>query len=910
MESGKDKEDFEILFNTSVDANSISRQNDGLILNINEGFLAISGYTRDEVVGKKISDLGVYKNAADWQKIVEELNKRGYCENMDVAFWRKDGSTFPVSITAKIIRLHGAAYIFSKIRDITGQKRADAEREALLEIMRGFAVKKELQEILAIVHHSVAKVIHAENFFVVFHNKATGLFEEVYTVDQNDLPAPPSRLEKSTTAYIFRTGEALIITPETFRKLEALGEVALVGTRSASWIGVPLKTRDDTIGVIVVQDYEREDLYTEDDKNFLAHIGAQVALAIERKQAEGALMVSEARFKTMFDEAPLGIGLTNSLTGEIYSVNSTFAKIAGRTAEELIETDWLTITHPDDIQKDLDQMALLNAGKIHGFQMEKRLLRQNGDTVWINMTIARINVYDETSPCHLCMIEDINERKRVDTALQESEAKHRSMISNISDVIAIMDRDGILKYESSNIEKWFGWQAEDLVGSSGWSTVHPDDLQRTQSEFAALQEKDRAVNTIELRLKCKDGSYKLINLTAVNLINDPIINGVLMNYHDVSEHKLLEEARRLSEEKFSMAFHTSPDSININRLNDGLYIEINEGFSSLTGYTPEEVIGKTSLELNIWSRPEDRKRLVEGLRERGEVVNLEAPFRCKNGEIKICLMSARIIKLNQDPCILSITRDITGRKQAEEQIVLLNMELEQHVNERTAQLTAANQELEAFSYSVTHDLRTPLRILDGYSKILVEDHAGQLDEEGKHYLARIQEASRRMDSLINDLLNLSRVTQAQFARKQVNLSALAQLISAELKAQDPHRMVAFEIAPDLVVEGDPDLLKIALENLLGNANKFTSRREQAVIQVDKFEREGKWVYFVRDNGAGFDKNYSDKLFGAFQRLHNEKDFPGTGIGLATVRRIINRHGGAIWAEGAVDQGATFYFTLA
>ena len=157
----------------------------------------------------------------------------------------------------------------------------------------------------------VAKVIHAENFFVVFHNKATGLFEEVYTVDQNDLPAPPSRLEKSTTAYIFRTGEALIITPETFRKLEALGEVALVGTRSASWIGVPLKTRDDTIGVIVVQDYEREDLYTEDDKNFLAHIGAQVALAIERKQAEGALMVSEARFKTMFDEAPLGIGLTS-----------------------------------------------------------------------------------------------------------------------------------------------------------------------------------------------------------------------------------------------------------------------------------------------------------------------------------------------------------------------------------------------------------------------------------------------------------------------------------------------------------------------------------------------------------------------------------------------------------------------
>jgi len=877
----------------------------------NQAFASTFGKTPDYFIGKTFRDIYPQEDADRRFEIIKKVFQSGKSDSFEISVPLPDKTLYFHSTTSPIKDETGNVILaVTHSTDITDQKRVDAERETLLEIMQGFAVTNDLHEILAIVHRSVAKVIHAVNFFVVFYNNTTGLFEEVYTVDQRDLPAPPSRLEKSTTAYIYRTGEALIITAQNFRALEALGEVHLVGTRSASWMGIPLKTLEGTIGVIVVQDYEIPDLYTEDDKNFMVHIGTQVALAIERKQAEGALIVSESRFKTIFDQAPLGMALTNSLTGEIFSVNSTFAKIVNRTVKELTHTDWTTITHPDDLQKNLDQMALVNAGKINGFQMDKRFLHQNGDIVWVNMTIARMNGEDEANPCHLCMIEDITERKRTEAALRESDAKHRRMIANISDVIAIMDRDGILRYESPNIEKWFGWQAEDLVGSSGWDTVLPDDLERIRTVYLRLLEKDRAEKMAEFRFKCKNGSYKWINLTAVNLSNDPLINGILMNYRDISERKLLEEAQRLSEEKFTTAFQTSPDSININRLNDGLYIEINQGFSALTGYTPDEVVGKTSLELDIWVNPEDRKRLVKGLRDHSEVKNLEAPFRCKNGEIKTCLMSARIINFNQEICILSITRDITERKRAEEQIQLLNTELEQRVTDRTAQLTAANQELEAFSYSVSHDLRAPLRIMDGYTKILVEDYASQLDGEGNLYLTRIQDASQRMGHLINDMLNLSRVTQTQFTRQRVDLGALARQVAAELKTQDPQRLVSFDIAPDIVVEGDADLLRIALENLLGNAYKFTSRRKKAAIQVGKFEQEGTPVYFVRDNGAGFDKNDTGKLFRAFQRLHSDKDFPGTGIGLATVKRIINCHGGSIWAEGVVDGGATFYFTLA
>jgi light-regulated signal transduction histidine kinase (bacteriophytochrome) len=217
--------------------------------------------------------------------------------------------------------------------------------------------------------------------------------------------------------------------------------------------------------------------------------------------------------------------------------------------------------------------------------------------------------------------------------------------------------------------------------------------------------------------------------------------------------------------------------------------------------------------------------------------------------------------------------------------------------------------LEAFSYSVSHDLRAPLRALDSFSKAMLEDYAGQLDEQGLHYITRIQNASQRMGQLIHDLLNLSRISRAEFIRQEVDLSVLANAIMAELNALSPQRQVEFELPAQMIVQGDANLLKIALENLLNNALKFTSQRELAVIQVGMLAQDGDPIYFVRDNGAGFDMTYANKLFGPFQRLHNENEFPGTGIGLATVQRIVQRHGGRVWAEGAVEQGATFYFTL-
>jgi light-regulated signal transduction histidine kinase (bacteriophytochrome) len=265
---------------------------------------------------------------------------------------------------------------------------------------------------------------------------------------------------------------------------------------------------------------------------------------------------------------------------------------------------------------------------------------------------------------------------------------------------------------------------------------------------------------------------------------------------------------------------------------------------------------------------------------------------------------ARMVRGSKD-VVLMIVRDITEQKRAQEALIKEKEEVEK----KTHQLQVYVNELEAFAYSVSHDLRAPLRSIDGFSQVLLEDYNDKLDDEGKDYLQRVRSASQHMAELIDDLLNLSRVTRCDMGSTNVDISALAQTIAAEFKQNEPERDVQFTIAPGLVVRGDANLLRIALENLLGNAWKFSSGREHARIEMGYARNNGRSAYFVRDNGAGFNMDYTDKLFGVFQRLHSDKEFEGTGIGLATVQRIISRHGGTIWAEGAVDKGATFYFRL-
>jgi PAS domain S-box-containing protein len=262
--------------------------------------------------------------------------------------------------------------------------------------------------------------------------------------------------------------------------------------------------------------------------------------------------------------------------------------------------------------------------------------------------------------------------------------------------------------------------------------------------------------------------------------------------------------------------------------------------------------------------------------------------------------------------VTAAIRDITARKKAEAQLLHKVEELNRSnadMAEMVNRAAAANQELEAFAYSVSHDLRAPLRSLDGFSQVLLEDYADKLDADGRDSLHRIRAASQRMGLLIDDMLSLSQVTRREVVSARVDLSGIAAEIMAELRLRQPRRQVEFINAPGLVVNSDPDLMRIVLANLLGNAWKFTGRRAQARIEFGAADHQGRPAYFIRDDGVGFDMAYAGKLFGAFQRMHSIRDFEGTGIGLATVQRVIHRLGGQVSAEAALDRGATFFFSL-
>jgi PAS domain S-box-containing protein len=340
------------------------------------------------------------------------------------------------------------------------------------------------------------------------------------------------------------------------------------------------------------------------------------------------------------------------------------------------------------------------------------------------------------------------------------------------------------------------------------------------------------------------------------------------------------------------------------------WIYANRAAREISGYTEEELYS-----MRFWDfvHPDYRDRgKQKGLdRQQGKIVPraYELKIITKNGVEKWVSLTGNPIKYEDKPTALISAIDITERKLAEEDLKKYREHLEELVRERTIKLEASNKELEAFSYSASHDLRAPLRTIEGFSQALLEDCEDKLDIQGKNYLIRIRAATRRMAELIEDLLQLSRITRTETNMGKINLTGIARSVIDELQKSQPQRHVEIRIADGLEEIADSKLMRIVLENLLGNAWKFTEKQAKAVIEFGCTTEGKNKVYFIRDNGVGFDMAYADKLFVPFQRLHTEEEFPGTGIGLATVRRIIHRHGGKVWTEGETGKGATFYFRL-
>jgi PAS domain S-box-containing protein len=509
--------------------------------------------------------------------------------------------------------------------------------------------------------------------------------------------------------------------------------------------------------------------------------------------------------------------------------------------------------------------------------------------------------------------ENISQRKRTELELRKlSLALEHSPLS-----VLIADRAGHIEYVNPQFIEQTGYSAAESVGQTPSLLKSGATPAETYRDLWATISSGQVWHG-ELLNRAKNGNLFWEKTSIAPLKNE---RGEITHYvavkEDITKRKRTEEALRASEEKFSKAFHASPDSIVISRLETGEFLDVNEGFERVSGYSRDEATGRTAIELGLWTQAGQRAALIARLVSGGAVHNLETMMRRKDGGERAVLISLETIDLAGEKCMLTIGRDVTERRYAEdalraseERLRELNAELERRVVERTQQLEATNRELHAFSYSVSHDLRAPLRGIEGFSRLLETEHADKLDASGQDYLQRIRRSSLRLGELIDDLLKLAHVTRGGVRRERVDLSRMAVEILADLCATAPERKIEAVVEEGIVVEGDSRLLRVALENLLGNAWKFTSRNTLASIRFGRTVNASVTEIYVRDNGAGFDPKYAGKLFGAFQRLHTEQEFSGTGIGLATVQRVVHAHGGRIRAEAQPGAGATFYFTVA
>ncbi len=865
----KSEENFKNIFNSSHDAIFI-HDIDGNVLSVNDTMLSMYEVTKEEASNYSIIDYSASNNAMEglsniWQEVID-----GNPKEFDwLAKRPHDNSEFFVQVNLKKIVLVTESFIMATVRDITIEKEA---QNALLASEEKYR---------SLVEHSLFGVfITDDKYKFKYANEGLAQILE-YSVDELIGSDFRKVVEKESLELVLnyyhrrRKGE----------KVPTRYEYVIVRKSGEKrWVEInPILIKDSMGNSLTI---------------------AQMIDITEEKKAKDALIASENKLKAMFKSLPVGVGIISSESRKVLEVNDRALAITKLLREDVIGFD----------------VKRLYKYKEQYIEVGKKLLRKEynvGTEInWItgdgNDIVVLLNLIPFSDGNVLVSFIDITEERKTKDALIESENKLQTLFKMLPVGVGIIRNREIYEVNNKALEIT-GYSLEDILGKS--TRI----LYKSEADFITtgkmFYESQSLFVEHEVEWKKKNGDIITILLGLVPLFPEEKNSELVFTFIDITEEKKAKDALIASENKLNTMFKVLPVGVGI--IQDRVITVTNNEAEVITGYTKEEIIGQ-----NVRILYKNEKQFLEAgkqLYQNNFKGGVELNWLKKDGKEEI-FVYINIMPLSNDIVhgeMLFSFIDITSLKNAEKEIRILNEELEERVKKRTAQLEAANRELEAFSYSVSHDLRAPLRSIDGFSLALFEDYSDVLDDEGKTFILRVRSGAQRMSRLIDDMLKLSRTTRGELKITKFKIDELVNSIINTIKDSNIGTKAEFVVSADIEVFADITLLRSVLENLLGNAFKFTSKIKMPQIAFGYFSKEiafdkfniNRDVFFVKDNGAGFDMEYVDKIFGAFQRLHKEAEFEGTGIGLASVQRIINRHGGKIWAEGEVNKGATFYFTL-
>jgi PAS domain S-box-containing protein len=991
------EERFSTAFRMSPVSVTISSVANNKFIDVNNTFLRDMEYALEEVIGRTAKELNIWADEKEREWIINEIGEKGKVFGKVISYKTRTGKILYGLSSMSVVKVNGEPCNLSTVVNITESKNAELKlieseelfRKLFENMLNGFAYCKMIYE-----------EGHPPDFLYLNVNESfsalTGLKDVIGKKASEAIPgiqeADPELLERY--GRVAMTGQ-----PEVFETwVEAL----------KMWFSISV--------------------YSPEREYFVAVFDVITA----RKVAERDLRASEERYRNIFNSLIEGFCIIEMVFDEenkpidyrFLEINSSFEKqtglhnVKGKLMRELApdhESYWFEI---------YGKVAL--TGESVRFENEAKELNR-----WFEVRASRVD--DQESRKVALYFNDITGRKLSEAALRESEQRFRSLYENATIGIYRTTLDGKILMANPALVKMLGFSSfEDLANRNLEEEGYEPDYPR--AKFLEILEKEDKIIGLESAWHQRNGNTLYVRESA-SVIRDA--EGTILYYdgnvEDITYRKQAEEALRESEERFSKSFRTSPISFVIANIEDGRIIEINDAFTSISGFTREEALGNTTLNMKIWVHEEDRKHIIDSLSKGKAILHKETMLRSKEGKVAIVLLSAQVIKLANRNCIISsieditkrkeaedelriqseimshmaeavylvriedsvivyansrfeelfgygsgemtgkpvsivnaptekspeetateiigelekngfwtgevlnikkdgtvfwthanvaifdhskfgkvlvsVQQDITDRKNAESQIKKLNEELEGRVIQRTELLEAANKELEAFSYSVSHDLRAPLRSVHGFTKILLEDYEPILDDEGKRICQIISSSATQMGKLIDDLLSFSRIGRTNMNPSMLDMRSLAKAAYEEISSSDQKLRTKLKLGKLHKVFGDANLLRIIWNNLISNAIKYSSKEKISEIGIKSQIKYDSIVYSIKDNGVGFDMDYKHKLFGVFQRLHSEAEFEGNGVGLAIVQRIILKHGGKVWAEGEVGKGATFYFSL-